>query len=67
MSTQLDDKISECVSVGFLIIDGDRKKTIVASVDVGFGLDDPNVCGAMHIPSVAVISLRVIEAASPTP
>lgn len=63
LSEQIEEKISEIVSVGFLVAETDRKKTIVASVDTAFGLDNPSVDGVTHIPCVAVLSLRVIEPA----
>jgi len=61
----LGHSVSRCVSVGYLVRDEADQKTLVAHVDMCDGdLGGSNVDGVIHIPTVAILSCRVIEASS---
>jgi hypothetical protein len=47
----------ECVSVGFIIEDGDRAKTIVPHVTFPV-TENAQGCGIMMIPSASILSIE---------
>ena len=61
----LEQGVSECVSVGYLLRDDERQKTLCASVDLCVEhLPGSNVDGVMCIPTCAVVSQRIVEPSS---
>ena len=59
-----DDNISQCVSVGWLVHETDRKLVIASHIDLGWGDKDPSMQGVIHIPRAAVTARLTLREAT---